>query len=388
MQPVRNADLATLQKVLVEQGARQLDLTVPSAKISFSNGNLVLRDTEAELTDDGVLLTEGTYQPTEIFDDGLAKKLTIPREYMRRMREQRPDIFDTTCNGWLRGDSRKFFVRLWRGETGEQGVARALMSSRYGVIDNLDVLMAVLDGVRAAGIKVAIPPGGADLTERNMYVRITAPEISAYADDLLHNYRSPFDHPSTRWLTPERISQANGRGLVFAGFAVRNSEVGSGACTLTPVLIFEVCGNGMTVKAEAVRAVHLGPDMDEGVIKWTADTEAKALALIKARARDAVTTWLDVDWVKRQIDTLSEQAGVTVADPAATIEVVAKQCNYTTTEQATILDHFIKGGQVTAGGIMQAVTSTAQTLIDPDDAARLEGSAIQAMGVAAARGVK
>ena len=34
------------------------------------------------------------------------------------------------------------------------GVARALLSDSYKVIDNLDALMATLDGIRQAGVEV------------------------------------------------------------------------------------------------------------------------------------------------------------------------------------------------------------------------------------------
>lgn len=52
-------------------------------------------------------------------------------------------------------------------------MARAFLSDRYSVIDNLDVLTATLDGVRQAGVDVSIDR--CDLTDRRMYVRIIAP---------------------------------------------------------------------------------------------------------------------------------------------------------------------------------------------------------------------
>ncbi|MBJ6628722.1 DUF932 domain-containing protein, partial [Streptomyces sp. I4(2020)] len=51
-----------------------------------------------------------------------------------------------------------------------------------------------------------------------------------------------------------------------------------------------------------------------------------------------------------------------------------------------ILSHFVRGGQMTAGGVMQAVTSTAQTLTDADQAAALEALALPALTAAAAHG--
>ncbi|MFC0860756.1 hypothetical protein ACFHYQ_00445 [Sphaerimonospora cavernae] len=51
---------------------------------------------------------------------------------------------------------RRFLVRALRGTGDGAGVARAFLSDRYKIIDNLDVLMAALDGVRLAGADVRI----------------------------------------------------------------------------------------------------------------------------------------------------------------------------------------------------------------------------------------
>ena len=48
------------------------------------------------------------------------------------------------------------------------------------------------------------------------------------------------------------------------------------------------------------------------------------------------------------------------------------------------LAHFIRGGDITAGGVMHAVTSVAQTLPDADAAHDMESAALRALEVAAA----
>lgn len=70
--------------------------------------------------------------------------------------------------------------------------------------------------------------------------------------------------------------------------------------------------------------------------------------------------------------------------PHATIKTIAtKLCN--SDEQAKdILAHFITGADLSAGGILHAVTSVAQTLPDADAVHDLESTAIQAMRLAAA----
>ena len=217
------------------------------------------------------------------------------------------------------------------------------------MIDNLDVLLAALDGLRQAGVPAEID--GCDLTPRRMYVRVVSPAVRALAPGLLAGYRSPFTGQS-----------GADNPVVFAGWVLSNSETGCGAFTITPRLVVQVCGNGMTITHDALRAVHLGGRLDDGVIRWSGDTQQRNLDLITAQARDAVTTFLDTSYVEKKIAEMSQAAGQPVADPQATVEIVCQRLRFTDEQQKTILAHFIRGGDLTAGGVMHAVTSTAQTL--------------------------
>ena len=85
--------------------------------------------------------------------------------------------------------------------------------------------------------------------------------------------------------------------VLFAGFVISNSEVGDGAWSITPRIVAEICGNGLQITADVTRAVHLGSRQDEGVVRYSADTMDKELALITARARDAVATFLSPDYL-------------------------------------------------------------------------------------------
>jgi hypothetical protein len=122
--------------------------------------------------------------------------------------------------------------------------------------------------------------------------------------------------------------------------------------------------------------------MEEGV-RWSGDTLDRQLALVTAKARDAVAAFLSPDYTERVVRDLEKRAGHPVADAAKTVEVVSRRLRYSEAQQADILDHFIKGGDLTAGGIMHAVTSAAQAQADGDAAWDLENSALDALGIAA-----
>lgn len=385
----RNAQLGDLLTMLREQHTRKLDVVAPATAVRSVDGVLHVTGTDPIITDDGVTAADGRYVPTVVCDEGLADKLGVPVGYLKRLREDRPDLYDANVNGWLHGrkalvrtprvegcfapqpepvvvregipaDPRSFLVRTFRGDDGSTGIARAFLSDRYAVVDNLDVLMAALDGVRDAG--VAVDVSGGDLTDRRMVVRVCCPEVTALAPVLLAGYRSPFTGAS-----------GDENPTVFAGFKLSNSETGGGAFTITPEITVQVCNNGMTMTRDAISKVHLGGRLDAGVVRWAEDTQQKALALVKAQTRDAVTAFLSPEYLTTTVQLLEARA----AEPVAHTEVrtLVKPLKYTDEQIDGILDHFMRAGQPTRAGVVNAITSYSQVLPDGDAAYQLDARA-------------
>lgn len=380
---LRKAELNHLVTLLRDQDARKVDIVAPASVLWTRDGVAYINQPEPEITADGVTDVRGFYTPTRVFDETLAEKIGLPLAFLRKMRENGwTDLIDANVNGLLHGrvkhpsgeivreaDKRKFLIRLYTAGMSGEGVARAVLSDRYRVVDNLDVLTAALDGMRQAGLD-ASAIDTCDLTERRMYVRVVAPQIKVYAPELLKGYRSPFTGAS-----------GADNPTVFAGFVLSNSETGDGAATITPRIVFQVCGNGMTITRDVSKSIHLGGRLDSGVVDYSADTQEKNLALITAKARDAVKTFLDTGYVQRVLEGIAEAAGEPVEKPADHIKLVAKRLSFTADQTDGLLDHFIRGGDMTKGGVMNAVTSLAQTVEDADKAATMEGLALTALAV-------
>lgn len=403
----RNATLPDLAELLRNQQGRKLDVVAAASALRVRNGNLIIDGAgDPVLTPSGVTQTDAAFRPTAVADGHFAEKLGIPVAYLRRMRHNRIDLYDANVNGLLRGrsvrradgtadvvhpaDGRRFLVRCFRGDGGP-GIARAVLSDQYKVIDNLDALMAALDGIRQAGTRVVIE--SADLTDSRMYVRVVAPQISALAPVLLDGYRNPFGDSTLnqarshgRTDDPDaRFGRApGGEPIVFAGFVLTNSETGDGAFTITPRLVVQVCRNGMTITKDAMRAVHLGSKLDEGRVRWSEDTQTKNLELITAKARDAVSTFLDTRYMADAIAGIERKAGRPVTQPAVAIQNAGKALSFSQDQIDGILDHFIRGGQPTAAGVVNAITSYAQTIGNADTAADMESRALKALDLIAA----
>lgn len=381
---LRNATLQQLVTELTEQKERKEDHIIPAKRLWSHNGRVFVRDAgEPVITETGVTPTHLEFDPTDVYDEGVAAKLGLPRAYLRTLRDSGwTDLVDSNVNGLLHGftngageetrapDDRRFMLRTFKGGDGGFGTARALLSDKYNTIDNWDVLTATLSGMREAGLDAHVIRS-ADLTNRRMYVQIVAPEVQALAPELLKNYRSPF-------------SGASGADnpTVFAGFVLSNSETGGGAFTITPRLEVQVCSNGMTVTTDAVRRMHLGSKLeDDGVVQYSAATQRRNLELITSQTADAVRTFLDVDYMTKVISRLTEKAGRPVAKPQETVQTLVKREVFSKSDMDGLLEHFIKGGDLTHGGVFHAITSYAQTVGDADRAYAMEADAMAAAGL-------
>lgn len=402
----RNATLEDLVPMLMRQQSLKHDAIVPATAITSVGGLLHVQG--MSVTEPALVL-----RPTAIMDGQIAEKLGIPVRYLRALRETRPDLYDANVNGWLHGfipepvadaplgierlaatvdgvvapDKRRFLVRTFT-EAGEvEGIGRALLGDKFKVIDNLDVLMAALEGIRESGVEATVTT--ANVTETRMQVRFSAPGIAVNAPELMRNYNPQVPG----WGDMERLRRvAESEGLkyepgrepvIFAGFDVTNGETGGTAFNLTPVLDMEVCGNKLRLNVLAQRQVHLGARQAEGVIDWSATTREAELTLIKSQTVDAVRAFLNIEFLAGEVAKLEAKAGKPIEGAVTeAVEFVSNKLKWTEEQQAGILDHFIKGGQFTAGGILNAVTSYAQTVESADEAFDLENSAIEALEVA------
>ncbi|WP_327145281.1 hypothetical protein [Nocardia sp. NBC_01327] len=398
--------LQDLVPLLEQQQAAKVDVVASASSIRATGGMIELFGVGPVVDDRGVACVDGLYLPTGAADGQIADKLGIPVRYLRRLRErERLDLYDGNVNGWLHGptgtelpepDERSFLLRLFTPARPDgPGVMRALVSDRYGIIDNLDVLAAVLEGIRDAGADTEIR--ACDLTDSAMHCKVYCPQMSALAPRFLANYRSAFANPALeaerqrvagdldRW-RPLAAREGQGYDLgsepvVFAGFRFSNDETGHHAVRLTPELVVQICGNGLTIPMFAHTQRHLGERLDAGAVSWSQDTLRKKLAVITAETRDRVTEWLSPEFFAARVEELEHAAGAPITQPDKTLETLSKRLGFSEAERTGILSHFIAGGQLTAAGIANAVTSYSQTILDGDRANALDDLALHAMSL-------
>lgn len=377
---MRHGDAEQLINMLQLHEAQKVDLVMPLPQLVSELGLIKLTGVEPQLGDEGVTDVNGSYRFTDMADRQLSQILDIPLRYYRKTRDNAALLFDDNFNHWARNESpdKKVLVRTMYGQDGDfpgtSGIIRAVLSDRYGIRDNYDTALAMLMGMREAGL-AADNIVDCRLSDDRMYLYVDAPEIAVMAPELLKGYRSPF----------MRDVDGPDLPLISAGLVFTNSETGWGATTVKPRITVLRCKNGLTLTrtGEGIRRVHKGMQMDEGQVDYKQDTRAAMNAVITKQMRDAITTWLTKDYLQAKVDELTENAGIELTTPSETIEVVAKQLSYTESEKNGIMSHFIKGGQPTSGGVMQAVTSWAQEIGNVDRAQTFEETGIEAMLIAA-----
>lgn len=405
----RNATTADLVKILNEQQARKLDIVVPATSMKMSGGNLVVKGSEVHMDENGVTQVNGTYRPTRVFDAGIAAKLDVPKRYVDRLRAERVDLLDTNFNGLLHGrkvhvkvgppvevhaaDPRRFLLRLFKGDDGGEGVARALLSDKYALsMDNIDMLTAVMSGITETGVRPVVRVS--DLSETRMRVRFEFPDVSALAPGLLDGYRSPFDHGAVRAGAFDTLRQQYGahhmfqRGsepLAYMGFDFSNSETGDGKYRLTPVIGVVRCTNGLVMTREGLSRTHLGAKLDDGPVAASAETLQRAGALVVSQTKDAVTKWLGDGYLQEMLAELEGKAVKPLTQAAETVPAICQGLGFSDEEKNGVLDMFVMSGQATAGGLMQAVSAYAQTVEDVDRAYEIELKAVEALEIAARR---
>ena len=161
--------LSDMVALLQRQHDAKLDVVVPARDLRMADGDLHIEGVgEPTITLDGVTPARGVFRPTVVCDGGIADKLGIPAQYLRRMREEEHvGLLDHNVNTWLADEpTKRYLIRTLRGADHQPGIARALLSEKYKITDNLDVLMAVLDGIRRTGVHTQI--SRCDLTERRI----------------------------------------------------------------------------------------------------------------------------------------------------------------------------------------------------------------------------
>jgi hypothetical protein len=365
----RHASITELAQELQSENAKKYDIVIPSSKIKMKDGQLIISGDGLDSKLTAVLAESGISQSESLTLDvmgtahgNISDKLGIPKKYYDRMISH-PSILDENVNYWLSETKKNYFLRNFVDKAEQKGVCRALLSDRFKVIDNFDVLMATLEAVKSSGVSLQIQD--CDITETRMYVRFVAPEIEVDSPELLKNYRVPNGSPN------------QGKTGIISGFVISNSEVGCGQFSISPRAVVLACKNGMVFKDDAFQKTHLGSQMDTySSVEWSDATREKNMELIICQVKDAIKTYISEEFFTKKIQHLEQVGKKKLDNPFEVVRNVSKNLQFSDEKQAELLNYFTMGGDTTAFGVCQAMTYFGQVCNDADLQFEMEKEAV------------
>ena len=301
----------------------------------------------------------------------VAERLGIPVAYADRLRADHPDLWAHNVSTLAQRDARTALYRMWQAEEG--WVMRAVLSDRYETYDNWSILQALSGGLAAAGTELAAMEVEADLTPDRFRMRLACPSVELAVPELLEGYRYPFDARRTD-TTHAPPPQGYTPPVLWAGLEISNSETGNGAFQIVPRAVVLICRNGLTRTTDAIRAVHLGGRLEQGLVQWSEETRRLNQELLTSKVVDAVRQFVSVDYLRRIVDDLRAAKGIEVARPSEAVSRVQVAAGLSEAETQAVMDAFLRGGDTTLFGLGQAVTAAAQTVESSDRQVEMEAA--------------
>jgi hypothetical protein len=281
--------------------------------------------------------------------DQIAAKTGIPVSYYNRMLDKDPELLATNVNTWFQKNPENRMIRTLDGK------ARAFLSDRYRRIDNHEIASAVLPII--AGMEGAVVES-CELTDKRMYLKVVN----------------------------ERIQTEVSKGdIVQSGILISNSETGLGAVSVMPLVYRLVCKNGLIANTAGKRSRHVGRS-NEGEDDFEIYSNETIIADDKAfvmKLRDIVRATADVVQFERIVSTMkiSKDAKITSDDVPAVVQLAAKSYGLYEKESQSVLDHLIRGGELSLYGLANAVTRHAQDVDSYDRSTELEITAWKMMNM-------
>lgn len=304
--------------------SEKADFLVPASKFKMVNdGAIDIQGAEKNLTD---------YAHGQV-----ASKFAIPKRYYDAMGAI-PGLKTQNVNAWAEHNKDDYLIRTLDNK------ARALLSSRYRIIDNFPILREAIFPV-INEYKSDLQVKSYSLSDTKLYLQLVFPSISTEVQkgDVL-NY----------------------------GITITNSEVGAGAFDIKSFFWRLICSNGL-ISESLIRRHHVGKSIDlqsEDSQIYQDDTIEAEMNAYKLKIRDVVAYALTD---RTRIDAMAEKAAG-VIEQKITIGATEAVKNITKHYSGILLesdaDNMIKTiileQQHNKWGMVNSLTALAHSIESPD----------------------
>lgn len=289
--------------------------------------------------------------------DQIADTFAVPKKYYDRMMATAPGLLVTNVNWWMGQMPAKRLIRTLDDK------ARAFLSDRYRPMDNLELAEAVLPVIADLGCEVV----SAEITDRRLYLK--AVDKSVVRELKAKGQTLGVGHDAFRL---DHLSPC---------ISVSNSEIGDGTLSVTAGTFNHGCTNLAWMRGEgSMKKYHVA-----GKGQWGDFSEEQVYALLTDRTKELTDAalWATVrDVVRGAFDTARFEATVArlqgttehaiTGDVPKVVEVTAKHYGFNDGERKSVLDHLIRGGDLSQYGLHNAITRAAEDLESYDRASEFE----------------
>ena len=271
----------------------------------------------------------------------MSEKTRIPKPYYDRMMETgRNELLADNINSWLPEKDERM-IRILNGEV------RAILSSKYRIIDNVNVLRCTMETL-VEGYKHLEPKfQECWLGDTRMYLKIALMGLNGEA------------RPEDKY---------------HFGMIVTNSEVGAGMLKLEPYMIRQICTNGM-IRQKLLSKIHIGSANTD--IEVSAGTRLLQDSALYGELRDAINTMLNEGGkgFAKWLNDLEMTTQVQIDKPVDAVGSIVSRYKISESNAKLIEDYFMKEQDCTQYGLIQGITRAAQDFADLDERIRMEGLA-------------
>lgn len=322
--------LVGLAEEIQRQADNKRDFITPTTQLRFDTENGVSRLHIAD---------KGDFVVTDHTHSQIGDRLQIPSKFYKRMQEKHPYILDFNVNQLFQREPEQRMIRTL------DGAARAMVSNRYRRLDNFDLAEAVLPVISEKKLELA----SCEITDSRMYLKAISHSVKGEV----------------------RVGD-----VYEAGVMVSNSEIGKGSLKVQPFLNRLICSNGAVINDLAQSPYHVGRSngSDEAMEIYRDETLELEDRAFWAKVIDTINAVFSQDIFDDILGRIAGtiQNGIT-GDPVKVVEVFSRNNNLNDTRKSSILQHLVKGGELSQYGLFNAVTASAQDPdIDYDTATELE----------------
>lgn len=280
----------------------------------------------------------GAFPILPLAHDQIGGRSGIPAKYYDRMLVEAPELLCANVNAWHRINPANRMIRTLGGDM------RALLSDRYNRIENEEIakvafpVLAELPGVQIVS---------SDVTDKRLYIHFVVPTIEG---------------------------EVKVGDVVQAGGIISNSEVGCGAVSVSGLIWRLWCLNGAKT-ADTFRKNHVGRQVEDSEQLWADDTRQADDRAILLKVRDMVRAVVDETRFKANLAKMQGLATAKITgDPTKAVQVLAAKVGTSEAEEGGILRSLIEGADLSAWGLLNAVTAQSHTARSYDRAVELEGA--------------